>query len=119
MHEAEGSRTDRPTSKFSSKTVNFFLRYNLCLGHAKHGDKGGVRLRQRDLQCVGIQSFQPLNTLCCTGTEFFCALHTLKEPGPWRVYSPVQETGEGIDKILRDHLSTVMKFHSLMQMKGP
>src|SRR5712691_9268321 len=119
IHEVEGACTDRLTSKVSSKTLNFFLRQNLCLSHTKNADKGRVRLRQRDLQRVGVQRLQPLNPLCCTGKELFCTLHALQEPGPWRRGSWVQEAGEGIDKIIRAYLSTVMKRHPLTQMKGP
>src|SRR5215831_4770942 len=106
-------------SKVSSKTLNFFSRYDLCLGHAKEINKGCVWLRERDLQCVGVQDLQPLNPLCCTGKKLFCPLYPLKEPGPWRRGARVQEAGEGIDKIIRLHLSTVMKFYPLTQMKGP
>src|SRR5262249_15314042 len=119
MHEAKGACTDGLTSKCRSKTFNFFSRYNLCLDHTQNADKGCVWLRQCDLQCVGGQSVQPLSPFCLPSKEVFGALHTLKEPGPWRRSVRVQEAGEGIDKIIRAHLSTMMEFHSLTQMEGP
>src|SRR5262245_1223036 len=117
--EAKRACTNGLTSKCRCKTLNFFSRHNLCLDHTQNVDKGCIRLRQRDLQCVGVQSLQPLNPLCCPGKEFLRTLHTLKEPGPWRHGARVQETGEGIDKIIRTYFSTMMEFHPPTQFKGP
>src|SRR5712691_2579347 len=119
IHEAKGACPDGLTSKCRSKTLNFFSRHDPCRDHTQNADKRCVRLRQRDLQCVGVQSLQSLNPLCCPSKEFLRALHTHKEPGPWRRGARVQEAGEGIDKIICAHLSTMMEFHPLTQMKGP
>ena len=63
--------------------LNFFSWQDLGWGHAKQIDKWRIRLRQRDTQCVGVQSLQALNAFYFTSTKFFGALHTLKEPGTW------------------------------------
>ena len=79
----------------------------------------GQGLFQHDLQGIAIDRFQPLEIVSFPLHKLLGPLDTAEELGHRHGLLRIEETGEGVDDIMRRHLSPMMKHDPPAQGEGP
>ena len=115
----ERSGSHRRAPEAISQPFHLFLRDYRGIGQPQDRQDRGQWLLQNHLKGITINCFQPPDALRFPLHEILGPLDMLEEIGhrPWAF--GIEETGEGVDEIVRRHLPTMMKRDPSAQGKGP
>src|SRR5262249_28646929 len=106
-------------SKVTSRLFHLFLRHHGYIVKPQEGQARGQWLFQNHAESITIQCLQALHTGSFPFPELRGSLNMLEDLGYGQQPGGSKETSEGIDHILRRHLSTIVKLDPLAQGEGP
>jgi hypothetical protein len=114
-----GPGAHRRAGEVLSRRLYLFLGDHGGIGNPQHGQEGSQGLIQHDLQSIAIKRLQTLHMGRVPLHERRGSLDMLQNLGHRHGPIETEETGQGVDHILRRHLPPMMKPNPSAQGEGP